>query len=268
MDDTQVQETTIPEAPPGEVEVTIETPADGAETSGETPEAAPEQTPEEVAVETPEELANRKINDKIAKHKREAQRANLDAEYWKGKAEGQQPAQPAAPAVPTMPKIDDFETYDDFIVAKAEFAAEQKFAGMQKQQTANNQRQAHQTKVQTLIQTGAAAHEDFGEFVTEQTPISEVGLATATEMENGSEVLYYLGKNGAEAQRITTLSPVQQVMELTKISDKLASPQAPEPTKAPAPVTPVTTTGAVTLQYHPDMSDADYRKWRMQHKQR
>lgn len=64
-------------------------------------------------------------------------------------------------------------------------------------------------------------------------------LQAITELDNGHQVFYELGKNPEEAERILGLSPIKMAMELAKMSDKVAKP-APKPiSKAPAPVTPV-----------------------------
>lgn len=64
-------------------------------------------------------------------------------------------------------------------------------------------------------------------------------LQAITELDNGHEVFYELGKNPEEAERILGLSPIKMAMELTKMGDKISKP-APKPiSKAPAPVAPV-----------------------------
>lgn len=207
-----------------------------------------------------------KINAKIARHKHEARRAKEDAEYWRRQAQPQQA--PQAPPEPSAPTIDQFDNYDDFVAAQIDYRSEQKFKALQANQSAQQQQAAYQSKKQSVISKGQAAHEDFYD-VTSTIPLSEYAMAAATELDNGSEAVYFLGKNKAEADRIYALTPVQQVIEINNISQKLASPAKPAPSKAPEPITPVNTAGSSgVLTYHPDMSDADYAKMRRQQKKR
>ena len=54
--------------------------------------------------------------------------------------------------------------------------------------------------------------------------------------ENMGDIMYFLGKNPAEAARIAGLNPYQQVMEVARIEDKLKAGAITEPkTKTPLP---------------------------------
>ena len=70
---------------------------------------------------------------------------------------------------------------------------------------------------------------------------------TIQATENGPDVIYYLGSNPKEAERIARLSPLLQAREIGKIEAKLgANPPAKKTSTAPAPIAPVTarTSGA------------------------
>ena len=68
------------------------------------------------------------------------------------------------------------------------------------------------------------------------------------EAENAEDVAYYLGKNPKEAERIVSLPTLSQVREIGKLEAKLlAEPAKPKtPSKAPAPITPLTGAAPVT----------------------
>jgi hypothetical protein len=59
--------------------------------------------------------------------------------------------------------------------------------------------------------------------------------------DNGEDVAYHLGKNLKEASRIASLDPLRQVLAIGALSAKLTldPPKPKQPSKAPAPITPV-----------------------------
>lgn len=60
------------------------------------------------------------------------------------------------------------------------------------------------------------------------------------EIPEAHKIIQHLGNDPEEAIRIFSLSPVKQVMELTKLSDKITTPKDKKITKAPDPIKPVT----------------------------
>lgn len=82
-------------------------------------------------------------------------------------------------------------------------------------------------------------------LVNEQDP-EEVNvytetLAVAMETGKGHELLYSLGSQPDEWKRLMALPPVRRAMEMAKLASKLEA--APEPSKAPAPIEPVGSSG-------------------------
>lgn len=79
--------------------------------------------------------------------------------------------------------------------------------------------------------------------------------------ENGFDVAYHLAKNAALSRQIASLSPVQQIFELGRISQRLTAPTL-KPSAAPPPVPTVggrPTASAVSLE---QMSNADFIRMR------
>ena len=66
----------------------------------------------------------------------------------------------------------------------------------------------------------------------------------------GPDVLYYLGSNPKEADRIARLAPILQAKEIGKLEASLASnPPVKKTSTAPAPIAPVTARSAGSNQY-------------------
>jgi hypothetical protein len=120
---------------------------------------------------------------------------------------------------------------------------------------------------------GKKAHSDFEKVIADLNALSpvfdprlqrtvmpqsliEAALATG----NAPEVLYALGKDNSLADRVLTMTPLQQAAELTKLSIKLEATseesgggrELPAVSRAPAPVRPkVTGTGGTPAQWDP-----------------
>jgi hypothetical protein len=118
---------------------------------------------------------------------------------------------------------------------------------------------------------GKKAHSDFEKVIADLNALSpvfdprlqrtvmpqsliEAALATG----NAPEVLYALGKDNSLADRVLTMTPLQQAAELTKLSIKLegsgeaGQAELPAVSRAPAPVRPkVTGTGGTPAQWDP-----------------
>jgi hypothetical protein len=109
-------------------------------------------------------------------------------------------------------------------------------------------------------------------------PVSPVAGDAITESEIGTKILYYLGQNRAEAERIAKLSPVSQVREIGKIEAALeaeakasaGTTAAEEPqekkipvSKAAAPHQPVRGAAVVSPSKNLEgMTQQEYREYR------
>jgi len=79
--------------------------------------------------------------------------------------------------------------------------------------------------------------------------VVDAALATGA----AADILNYLGSDVDEAARITALPPVRMAVELTKVAAKLATkPDAPQISRAPAPIAPV---GGQTTTVEADIYD-------------
>ncbi len=71
-------------------------------------------------------------------------------------------------------------------------------------------------------------YDDFEQVAyNPKLPVTETMAQTIQATENGPDVIYYLGSNPKEAERIARLSPLLQAREIGKIEAKLgANPPA------------------------------------------
>ncbi|MEN6537794.1 MAG: hypothetical protein ABFD89_29350 [Bryobacteraceae bacterium] len=223
----------------------------------------------------------------LTRQRREAEdRANrLErelSELRQGKPEPKAAPKTEAKA-PEKPKPEDFESYDEYEVAAAEYQeklidwkVDQRIARKAEQdsETAGQAKvREHQKAVAEAFQAQSEAargkHEDFDEVLeaNEQELPGHV-MQTILESEVGAEMAYYLGTHPDELTAIADMNPLKAVKALGVIETKL-SPTAnrrPNTSKAPAPVRPV---GGGKSAVTPESAEnfEDYKRLRRQQEQ-
>ena len=175
-------------------------------------------------------------------HKRAAEAEARAQLYEKQLAEARQQGQPQAD--PHAPKLEQFD-YDPekYAQAKAKYEADKALKEHTAKQHSETQKQQQQRLVSEWEERAERAEEkypDFQEVVGDIAPNHPLGRAVM-HVENGEDVAYHLGKNLKEAQRIAGLEPFLQVLEIGKLSAKLAAQPAkpPKVSQAPAPIAPL-----------------------------
>jgi len=174
------------------------------------------------------------------KLRQRAQEAEREREYWRGRAEqGIKPEPPVQKPVPTEPTIDQFDNYDDFVVAKAAY----KIREENKQSDQQRIVQEVENKWTERLTEAREKIPDFQEVLrTTTAPVSDAMIVVMKDSDLGPQIAYYLAKNPQEANRISKLSPVSMAREMGKIEVKItAQSDAPKPnkiTQAPEPINP------------------------------
>jgi hypothetical protein len=170
--------------------------------------------------------------------------------------------QPSGP-----PQREDFDNYEAYLEAKADFQVAEKFkevearADKARQETELRDREATWQK---LEQKAAKKYEDYEDVVLSDdlaiTPIMAAAIKDAREI--GPDIAYFLGKNPDEASRIAKLQPAAQVREIGKIEARLESKAEPakRQSKAPPPIEPI---GGGSSSTDPSsMSQKEYEAYR------
>jgi hypothetical protein len=171
--------------------------------------------------------------------------------------------------VTTPPKQDDFETYEDFLVAKAKHEAkaeiQQEFEDRNRQTVEHRREQAARERVQSHQERCEDARDKFDDFddvaFDPDLPISDAMAHSIMDSEHGPEIQYHLGKHPAEARKIAQMNPLAAARELGKLEVKLTTPAPKKVTSAPPPVP--TVKGGDTPSRDPSkMGYEEYRKAR------
>lgn len=138
--------------------------------------------------------------------------------------------------------------YDAFVKELGRHSARQEFRALQEQEKASRAQHEAQRKQSGFAQRVAASGiTDYAEVVqAAQRGIANPELLTAIlESEQGPQLAYHLAKNPADVDRINSLSPRSQLIELGKLEARFAQSnpvQTQQPTgisKAPPPVQPL-----------------------------
>ena len=256
--------TPAPEAKPApspEVKTDSETTDTGDTATPADPEAKPatELTPEQLAAKRDRRAQNKLEKAYRVRAEAQARADQLEKRLAELEAKTNQPV--STPGEPTLAQFD----YDPekYATAKAEFAKTQAAKDFEANQRAAYQKQAQAKLVEGWEEKVAKAedkYDDWQEKVGDIQPNSPF-VAALMEADNGEDIAYYLGSHPKEAQRIAQLNPLSQVREIGKLEAKLLSkPVEPKvPSKAPAPITPVSGTAANVLD-GPTEQD-DYPTW-------
>lgn len=204
-----------------------------------------ESSPAPVEVEETEEPKKvpwfqKRIDETTAqKHDaiRRADAAVAELERLKAEYSARQPE----PAV-GKPALDNFESYEDYTEALAEWKAEQVLA------RADQKRQAQEAQTATLrefdswndrLNKAAATNPKLLELV------NEIGYQVTPEMgklirtrPNGPDIVAYLGEHRDELARIASLPADEAIYEMGRLSTALTPVEKPKRNQPPAPITP------------------------------
>ncbi|HMY28733.1 MAG TPA: hypothetical protein PK211_07105 [Agitococcus sp.] len=197
----------------------------------------PEQTETTEDDENSDSLPNgvKKRIDKVTRQKYEA-----IAEANRLRAELEQLRAQFAPKA-VEPQMSDFDTFDDYTEALAEYKFNQKAQAQQQQASQQQQAQKVAQDWQSKVEKVRAVAPDFDEAFAN---VAEITFAQSTldavaGHEKGAEIAYLLGKDPVKAYQIASLPPMQQLMAIGEIAAKTNLTRPKTVTNAPPPVKPV-----------------------------
>lgn len=247
-------------------------PAEGAPSAQNTAEQAPAAKPEGEkpdAAKTDQDPEKRNSSRRFERRLDKAYRRAAEAEARATVLERQlsERSQAQAQSDPNAPKLENFSDIEKYAEAKAKYESDKTLQAHTAKQRGEAQKQAQAKLVEGWegkVERADEKYEDFQAVVGDIQPTSPWAIALM-EAENGEDIAYWLGKNIKEAERIAQLSPQAQFREIGKLEAKLlaAPPKAQQPSRAPAPVAPLTgTSPANSTDYKPGMPMDDYMKLR------
>ena len=219
----------------------------------------PEQTETTEDDENSDSLPNgvKKRIDKLTRQKYEAQ-----AELNRLKAEFEALKAQSAPKA-VEPQMQDFDTFDDYTEALAEYKYNQKTQAQAQQYNQQAQAQKVAQDWQSKVEKVRAVAPDFDEAFNNVANIefAPMALEAVAQHPKGAEIAYMLGKDVSEAYRIAALPPSMQLIAIGEVAARASLPKHKTVSTAPKPVKPVNSGGASNAP--PEDMD-EWVKWRNQ----
>lgn len=263
-------------------DVVVDQDAPAAESKATNPilDGAPTETEESVDTEVKKDEEQpipkgvQKRIDRAVRQKYEAEARTKMLEERLAQLEQRQTSQvPQQQAISgdKAPTLDQFDSFDDYVAAKAEWVAERKLEQVlterekrhQEERSAEYQRKVTEEWNKRITQATDEIP-DFEDVVgAANVPMTNVMRDAIMESDVGPKVAYYLALNPEEAIRIAEMSPISAIRAMGRIEERLLAggATAKKTTSAPPPVK--STTARATVKKDPgQMSDEEYMKWR------
>ena len=275
--DTDIDNLEAPQDPP-EPAIDLGDESTAEPTGGETPQEPPRRNR---AQERIDELTADKYQLKGRLDATQQRLAELEGQATPS-APPPEPETLAAPPAPTLAEFDgDYEAFTaaqtEWQASLADYTRKQVLADIEAANTRTATQNAEQEAASSLEQSWneqvAAASTKYSDFSVvaqdEYLPVTEVMGRTIQQLDNGADVLYWLGKNPERAARISQMPPEQQQLQVARLSGTIMSDskgQAPAGGKkvSAAPKPPSTVKGQTSSpEKNPDkMSQSEYNEWR------
>lgn len=254
MSDNTQSDVVVDSSPQVEVVEPIE--AETVETESEQPEVEAKEAEKEHDESSLPEGVKKRI-DKVTRQKYEAV-----AEANRYKAELEQLRAQLAPKQ-EAPDISNFDTFEEYSDALAEYKYQQKVQQVQSQQTQQTQAQAIAQDWVAKVEKVRSVAPDFDEVFSNvaDVPFAQVALDAVAQHPKGAEIAYMLGKDVSEAYRIAALPPSQQLMAIGEVAARANLPKPKTVSTAPSPVKPVGSSSGGKKSIS-EMTDKEYSEFR------
>lgn len=252
-------------------ETIVNEPASTSETV-ETPVVDTEALPEEAQAETQadeKKFNQSELNDIIKKEKAKAEaraeRRALKVYADRLEAMNRQPAPASQPAPDGKPKMEQFSNVEDYVEAVSDWKFNQRDQINQKQQQEYNYQQ-NLAKTEKLY-AQAEKIPGFDRDTFDALPLTPVIAQTIVDSDVPAKLMAHLVNNPEEIDRIISLPPARQAVEIGKLEAKLSTIAPVKPSKAPEPIEPIGSKGS-SSKSPDDMSPAEFAKWRQSFKKK
>lgn len=226
--------------------------------------------------EQPEWLKKRLDREKVAAERQAAEADRLKEENARLRA-GYQPP-PQVPQVPqnqpafdpNMPQREQYNSDGEYFLALGDYrdhkrAQEAQFH--QRQAAIKEHEEKFHSNLKDAVEAGKSKYKDFEErtdyiLYGDGFPSNRAMAEAIVESSYKDDILYFLGTNVKEAERIARLNPVQAAKEIAKIEVRFDSRKKSNITKAPKVLAPLS--GGKGSATHGDpnkMGMDEFRAW-------
>ena len=233
----------------------------GENTGEQAPPAKPEGENPVTEKDDPEKRGQRRFERRIQKAYQKMAEEKARADFLQRQLEEQRPKPVVDPTAPTLEQHGfDPEKYAEAKAAHEKDRALKEYQTRQRQESFNQAYERVSSEWEEKVSKAEDKYEDFDEKVGKLDPRNPLVLSIM-EAENATDIAYYLGTHPDEARRLISLSPASAIREIGKLEARLSVvPEKPKaPSKAPAPITPLTGTSPVATS-EPSEGD-DIKDW-------
>ena len=236
-----------PADPEGKAEAKQKDSSDEQPESEETAEASADgedQEEDQPPDSSTEKEGGRVPQSRIDEVTRQARTAERERDYWKQRAERQEAflneshqGDPEKQKGPNLDKtLEDFEydvgAYTKYVTKETAQYFKEQNDEIQSRQEAEKVLEGHIAREAEF----SAQVEDYQEVaLNENLHVSPLMADVIRRTDDGPAVLYHLGQNPQISAQIAALSPQMQLLEMGKISNRLATTSEPPKSKTPPP---------------------------------
>lgn len=205
--------------------------------------------------------------DEITRARREAER---ERDYWRQRAT----PQAEAPKAPDKPLPANFNDYNEYVEALADYKTEVKATALKKElraeMEAERQQESRAKSWNDKVASAKAAHADYESVVANSdVTVSDAVKKVLDKTNDGGTLLYHLAKHPDVADRLNRMDEIDVAFEMAGIRSSLSktvadtptdveieAPPPPRRTQAPPPPKPLSSgrTAQVSLE-KTDMDD-------------
>ena len=221
---------------------------------------------------TPDTAADGVVEPKQAEPERTFTQAEMDAAIQKRllkeerkvhrRVEQQLREQAEAKAREIEPDRNSYRDDDAYVQAQIEHLAEKKAAEKLAQRERQTQQERTAEAFAEKAEKAQTKYPDFQAVVSNPTlTINDAMAEFITDSDSGAEIAYFLGKNPHRAADIASMSPVKAAIAMLDIQNQLAAKPKPQPSNAPAPITPIEAKSGGSKDPS-EMTDAEFAAYR------
>lgn len=232
--------------------------AAGEDKSGDPPDDKPQNKGDEEG--TDETKRKSGFDRKVEKMLRRETELRIENEWLKKQMEnGGQSARPATPTQTDKPKFSDYNDLEAYADALTDWKLDHRLKNFSNEQDG---RRAAETTQQTYEDRRLAFVKDNPDFQAVLAEVEDITLhptviQAMAESEIGPKLVYELAKNVDAVERMSRMTPAQQLKELGKWEERLSQPkpQAKVDKKISDAPPPITATKGGKSSKAPDLSD-------------
>lgn len=232
--------------------------------SDSTAEAADEPTGAESDAEASEDAASGKkggFQRKIDKLVEENEKLKRQLQTVVGV-----PNTNGAPA--EKPKVDNFDDYDSYLEALAEWHLDNKTRQQVSELREHLVRQEQETQLATFKAKSSEFHKENPDYLDVLKSVDDIEVPPAVQqmllaVDNGPALMYELAKNRDTFAKMVKLPAMSVAIQIGALSAELKQRKSTPPvTRAAAPLKPLGTSSPSTGKSPEDMTMAEYKAWR------